>query len=136
MPLTITFREFVDALEAITVTGVTHYFERGPPSSLTDAQLPAKWVMNVQGTEGSIVFGEQGGLQTLGAEIWIAVVPTVQNTQGANFDNAVDLMDNLLTAIRAEGLCTYKTKLTANIVLTVRAVAGTDYWTIICTVSN
>ena len=133
----ITFRDFVDTLEAVTVTGVERHFTRGPPAKLEDAMLPAKWIMNLRDTEEPLVFGEQGGNQTaMSADIYIAVGPTVQNTQGANFDNAVDLMDNLKTALRAEGLCSYKSKLTFNTRLTVVAVAGIDYWTIICTVSS
>jgi hypothetical protein len=136
MPLTTTFREFVDMLEAITVTGVLRHFTRGPPESLATAKLPAKWVMNLQDTEGAIVFGEQGGGQSsISADVYIAVGPTVQNTQGANFDNAVDLMDAYKTAIRAAGLCAAKSKLTFNTRLTVVAVAGIDYWMIISTVS-
>jgi len=134
MAVTITFREFVDTLEAVTVTGVERHFTQGPPTDLSTAMLPAKWIMNLQDTEGPVVFGEQGGMQSsISADIYIAVGPTVQNTQGANFDNAVDLMDNLKTALRAEGLCSYKSKLTFNTRLTVMAVAGIDYWMIICT---
>ena len=134
MAVTITFREFVDTLEAVTVTGVERHFTQGPPTDLSTAMLPAKWIMNLQDTEGPVVFGEQGGRQSsISADIYIAVGPTVQNTQGANFDNAVDLMDNLKTALRAEGLCSYKSKLTFNTRLTVMAVAGIYYCMIICT---
>jgi hypothetical protein len=99
--------------------------------------LPAKWVQLPRGEEGPIVFGEQGGGgQTISCDIVIAVVPTVQNIQGANFDNTVDLMDNLMAALRAEGLCTYRSKWNASIRQTVVTVAGFDYWAIVCTVSN
>lgn len=136
MALTITFRSFVDTLEAVTVTGVERHFTQGPPTDLSTAMLPAKWLHNIQGGEGPLVFGEQGGRQgSMSAEIWIAVGPTVQNTQGANFDNSVDLMDNLVTALRAMGLCDIRSKWNINIILTVRAIAGIEYWTIICTVS-
>jgi hypothetical protein len=137
MPLTITFRNFVDTLEAVSVTGVERHFTQGPPESLATAMLPAKWLHNIRGSEGSIVFGEQGGRQgSMSAEIWIAVGPTVQNTQGANFDNSIDLMDNLVTALRAMGLCDLRSKWNIDIVLTVRAVGETNYWTIICTISS
>ena len=137
MPTSITFREFVDALEAITVAGVERHFTRGPPTKLDQPMLPAKWVMNLQDTEAPLAFGNQGGNQTrISADIYIAVGPTVQNTQGANFDNAVDLMDALKTAIRAEGVCDYTRKLNFNTRLTVVAVAGIDYWMIICSVST
>ena len=136
MPLTITFRTFIDALEAVTVTGVERHFTQGPPASLETANLPAKWVYLPRGEERPIVYGEQGGRQTMSADIVIAVVPTVQNMQGANFDNTIDLMDNLMTALRAEGLCTYRSKWTANIRQAIVTVAGTDYWAIVCTISN
>jgi hypothetical protein len=132
----ITFREFVDVLEAVTVTGVTRLETRGPPEALSTAMLPVKWVMLPRATEGALVLGEHGGQQTMSCDIYIAVVPTVQNLQGANYDNTVDLMDNLMTALRAMGLCTIRSRWTADIRQTVVSVGQTEYWAIVCTISN
>ena len=55
MPVRQTFRSFVDTLEAITVTGVERHFTQGPPGSLQDAMLPAKWVQLPRATEGALV---------------------------------------------------------------------------------
>jgi hypothetical protein len=132
----ITFRSFVDALEAIAVTGVTRNETRGPPASLTDAQLPVLWVQFPRGTEGPLVFGEHGGQQTMSCDVVIAVVPTVQNVQGANFDNTIDLMDNLMAGLRAIGACTLNSRWSANIRQTIVTVAGIDYWAIVCTVEG
>jgi hypothetical protein len=135
MPATITFREFVDTLEAVTVDGVDRHFTQGPPASLQGI-LPAKWLMNIRATESGLVFGEHGGRQTISGDIVIAVGPTVQNTQGVNFDKAVDIMDNLMTALRAMGLCDIKSRWSINTRLTVFTVAEFDYWAIVCTIES
>jgi hypothetical protein len=131
-----TYRSFVDTLEAVAVTGVVHTFDRGPPASLADAQLPAMWLQEIGGTEGALAFGELGGQQTLRATIVIAVKPTVQNTQGANFDNTIDMMDNLMAALMAMGLCDLKSRWTINIRETVIPVAEVEYWAVVCTVEG
>jgi hypothetical protein len=136
MPIRQTFRDFVDTLEAVTVTGVTRHYTQGVPASLTDADLPAKWVQFPRGTEGALVFGEHGGRQTLSCDIVIAVVSTAQSIQGENFDLTVDLMDNLMTALLAMGLCDFKSRWSSNIRQTVVQVAGFDYWAIVCTVEG
>ena len=136
MPLTTTFRTFVDTLEAVDVEGVSRHYSQGPPASLTTADCPAKFLHKIRGGDSALVFGEQGGRQgAMSGEIWIAVGPTVQNQQGVNFDKSVDLMDNLVTALRAMGLCAVRSKWNIDIILTVRAVAEFEYWAIICTVS-
>ena len=136
MPVRQTFRAFVDTLEAVTVTGVNTHFTQGPPASLTDAHLPAKWVMLPRATESAVVFGEQGGVQTMSADIVIAVVANVQNIQGENFDLTINLMDNLMTALSAMGLCGVRSKWRVNIRQTTVTVAGFDGWGIVCTVEG
>ena len=136
MPVTQTIQSFVNTLEDITVEGVVRHYKQGPPQSLTDADLPAKFIHLPRSTESALVFGEHGGVQSLGAEIWIPVVATVQSLQGENFDLSVRLMDNLVTALRAMGLCGLRSKWRISVVLTVRAIAEIDYWTTICTVES
>jgi len=98
---TTTLRTFVDNIEALSVTGVTTDFTQGPPTKLETAQLPAKWVDRVGGNEAPLVFGGTAGNSTLYGTLYIAVGPVAQSTQGSNFDLAVDIYDNLMTALRA-----------------------------------
>jgi hypothetical protein len=41
-----------------------------------------------------------------------------------------------MTALRAIGVCTIKSRWTADIPMTIITVAGIDYWAIVCTISN
>jgi len=91
---------FVDALEALSVTGVVKTYE-GPPRALQTANLPAMWVQIPHGEEGALTFGTHGGWPTLTADLVIAYEPVAQNLQDANFKATVTQLDNVNTALRA-----------------------------------
>ena len=131
-----TYRAFVDNIEALVVTGVNRRYTQGPPSSEA-ADRPFQYVRFPRGTEGPLVFGESGGPPTMVAELVICVEAVEQNTQGANFDAAMDMMDNVGTAIRAAGNCwPGKSKPTWEIRLAIDTVAGFDYWAVIATITG
>ena len=94
-----TMTELLDALEALSVTGVTKTFQ-GPPRKLDTAQLPAKWVQLPTVEEGGMTFGTHGGWPTLRAELVIAYQAVGQDLQENNFQGAVTQLDRLLTAFR------------------------------------
>lgn len=136
MPST-TFRQFVDRLEAIAVTGVKLSSTTGRPNSLNSSDLPAKWVQFPRGEDGTFtVFDGVGGWPALHAEIAIAVEAVGQSDGPENFDLSVDMMDALQAALEDTECGITKTKITWNIVLTIRAVAEVAYWTIVSTVSG
>lgn len=127
-----TYRQFVDRLEALVITGVTRQFETGRPDALNTDDLPAQWVQFPRSSEGRpTTFEGNGGWPTMRAELVIAVEAVGQNTGMANFDAAVDMMDNITTTLRANDCGITKSKVTWALTLTIRAVAGVDYWVII-----
>ena len=131
-----TYRAFVDALEALTVTGVTRQFTQGPPSGATGVgDCPAQYVRAPSGNERPLVFGEQGGWATMTAEVVILVEPVGQNRQPDNFDNTVDMMDALTTALQGAS-CITKSKINWSIRQTIDTVAGMDYWAVVATVEG
>jgi len=131
-----TFRSFVDALEALTITGVNRQYTQGPPIGAPGvADCPFQYVRYPRSEEIPIVFGEQGGWPTLRAELVLGVEPVGQNTAFENFDDTVDLMDALVTALQASS-CITKSKLTWNIRQAIDTVAGQQYWAVIAEVEG
>lgn len=135
-----TFRSFVDALEALSITGVNKTYPKGPPKSLNAADLPAQFVQLPRGDEGATVFGEFGGVfSTFTAELIVAV-NAVGLGEGPyiNFDDTVDMMDNVSTALGSVASCDVisKTKHSWTIRQGIVAVAGNDFWAVIATVTG
>jgi len=132
-----TYREFVDNIEALVITGVTRRYQTGRPDSLNSADLPVLWVQLPRGTEGNpAVFLGMGGWPTMTADLVIAVNAVGQSTGRQNFEDSVDMMDNITAAIRANNCGMTKSKVTWSIILTTRAIAGNDYWIIITTITG
>ena len=130
-----TYRSFVDALEALTITGVVRQYTQGPPiGSPGTADCPFQYV-RYPGTdeEFAIVFGEQGGWADLHAELVICVEPTGQNVAPENFDDTVDMMDNVATALRGS-TCMTKSKLRWGLQQTIDTVAGQEFWAVLARV--
>ena len=131
-----TFRSFVDDLEATSITGVNRAFTQGPPEgSPGTSDCPFQYVRYPQGEEIPVVFGEQGGWPTLRAELVVCVEPTGQSTAPANFDDTVDMMDAIITGLRALS-CITKSHLTWSLRQTVDIVAGQAYWAVVANVEG
>ena len=131
-----TFRSFIDALESLDITGVVREFHEGPPAGApATADTPFQYVRYPQSDEIPIVFGEQGGWPSLRAELVVCVEPVAQSTQPRNFDDTVDMMDNIATALR-EADCLAKSHLTWSLRMTTDLVAGTAYWAVVVNVEG
>lgn len=131
-----TYRSFVDALEALTITGVVRQYTQGPPLGASGvADLPAQYVRYPGGDEIAIVFGEQGGWPTLRLELVVLVEPVGQSTAPANFDATVDMMDAVTTALQGAP-CITKTKLHWSIRQAIDVVAGQAYWAVVANVEG
>jgi hypothetical protein len=100
-----TVRAFVDNLEALSITGVVRPWTQGPPTKLETADLPASWVEFPALDEARLVFGETGGWPTYRATLVVAFEAVGQSRQPDNFDGTVDLMDNILAALRSSAKC-------------------------------
>ena len=64
------------------------------------------------------------------AELWLVVKPVAQDYQGRNFDRAVELADNLESALFT-ALCNVGGVLGWSVDVTNRAIAGTMYWVVV-----
>ena len=131
-----TYRSFVDNLEGLTITGVNRQYLKGPPANPpVSGDCPFQYVRYPGGDEAPLVFGEQGGWPTLRAELIVGVEPVGQNRVYENFDDTVDMMDNINTALRA-ATCFTLSKLRWQIRQIIDTVAGQDYWAVQCTVEG
>lgn len=132
-----TYRQFVDRLEALVITGVIKRLKTGRPDSLNTDDLPAQWVQFPRSADGRpTTFSGNGGWPTMRAELVIAVEAVGQNTGQVNFDAAVDMMDNVTAVLVANDCGITTAKITWTIILTVRAVAGVDYWVVATTIEG
>ena len=134
-----TFRSFVDALEALSVTGVVRAYDQGPPKSIEGEDLPAMWVQLPQGAETPLVFGEFDGWDTYQADVVIAVEAVGhQEEPFQNFDLTVDMMDNISSALSSVASCGIitKTKHSWTIRQTIVQVSGVDYWAVVTRVTG
>jgi len=131
-----TYRSFVDALEALSITGVVRQYTQGPPiAQVAVADCPFQYVRYPGSDEIALVFGYQGLWPTLRAELVICVEPGAQNTAFENFDDTVDMMDNIATALRGS-TCTTKSKLRWGLSQIIDTVAGQQYWAVLATVEG
>lgn len=96
-----TFRELIDGLEALSITGVTTNFAAGPPSEVKPAQLPAKWLDIPHGNERPSYAGVEGGTRTMSVDLVVALEQVIRDiSTPASFDTIVTMMDNIATALR------------------------------------
>ena len=131
-----TYRSLIDALEALSITGVVRQYTQGPPAGApSTADCPAQYVRYPGGDERPLVFGEQGGWCTFRAELVILVEPVAQNVQPENFDDTVDMMDSITTALRNAD-CITLSKLHWNIKMIIDTVANTPYWAVLAVVEG
>ena len=128
-----TYADFIDALEALAITGVVKTFQ-GPPASLDTADLPARWVQMPKGKEPLLTFQTAGGWPTLTADLVVAIGPNAQDTQAANFAAQVTMLDAVAAALRGADLT--KAKHTWEIRAGGVKVAGVAYWAVIATVTG
>lgn len=135
-----TFRSFVDALEALNVEDVARAYKQGPPKSLDTEDLPAMWVQMPRGAEQASVFGEfRGVFSSFQADLVVAVAAVGQAEEPfRNFDDTVDMMDNLAAGLGAVTACGVisKSKHHWRIRQTEVKVAGVAYWAVVARVEG
>ncbi len=131
------YRSFVDALEDLDINGVVRQYMQGPPLGAPGTtECPFQYVRYPgSDTEYAIVFGEQGGWNHLRAELVVGVEPVGQSTAYENFDDTVDMMDNVATALRG-ATCTTKSKLRWSLRQIIDTVAGQQYWAVLAVVEG
>lgn len=127
--------DFVTALAAVSVTGVTRDYTYSP-ASLNGADLPAKFVMPpASGYEAISTCSTED--DTITASLVVAVEAVAQDTQSANYTALLAMADNLNEALKSGrgtlgGLVTWTiTSQNAEPVI----VAGQAYWGVTATVT-
>jgi len=130
-----TYRSFVDALEALDISGVNRQYDQGPPiAQVGVADCPFQYVRYPgSDEERAIVFGEQGGYYEMHADLVVCVEPVGQNVGPENFDDTVDMMDAVQTALQGMG-CITDSKSAWNLKQTIDTVAGQEYWAVVAQV--
>lgn len=127
------YATFTDTLGALVVTGVNRRYDH-IPASLSD--LPCSWVQLPSSEEGLMTFDGTGGFPMLRAQLIIAVVASAQNTDKANWDSTIAIIDNLSTTLRAVAPGTLAaSKPTWALRMISVQVAGIDYWAVEATVT-
>lgn len=132
----ITLAAFVDGLEALQVEGVNRRFIHGVPAGMVNKPaVPALFIARPVATGGKLVFGSQGGTGNLTAQLHILVKAVAQDYQERNFDSTVRMVDALESAL-FDVECAVGGAMGWSIRVTVVAVAGHDYWTVLADVEG
>lgn len=130
-----TYVSYVNALEALTISGVTRKHTSGQPISLNTADLPGQWV---DVPTGAAVPATCAGdfSRTLVANIVIALEPVGQNKRPVNFDACVVMMDSIHTALVAyNGNSGLDAPISWNSRLMFVTVNTVDYWAVVTDVT-
>jgi len=131
-----TYRSFVDALEALDIDGVNRQYTQGPPlGSPGVGDCPFQYVRYPGSTETAIVYGEQGGWPRFRGELVVCVEPVAQNIGFENFDDTVDMMDNVASALRG-ATCITSSKIWWDLRMVIDTVAGQQYWAVLAVVEG
>jgi len=128
-----TYTDFVQALEALVVTGVTRRLS-APPDALRTADLPTQWAQIASGDEAPITFQTMGGWPSLRVEVIIAYQPIAQGTAAESHTGALGIMDNLVTALR--GFTASRGPVLWSVRVAAIAVAGVEYWAVLAEVTG
>jgi hypothetical protein len=132
-----TYRAWVDYLETLAPTGVVKLFTSGPPVALNTADLPAQWLELPHGENRPSCSGREGGDRTLFVDHVVAMEPVGQNTQPANFDACVTMLDSIDTALDGTyntspliGPATWRSHIDA------KFIGNIAYWTIVTSIEG
>ena len=125
-----TYTSFVNALSAITVTGVKRQYT-APPSQLSSADLPAMHPQLPEHTQDVISISSNTGLFTAACELAIVIKANQQGTAAANFAECLTMLDALNSALidntSALNIDRWSIRQTA-------VAYGDAYWTIVARV--
>lgn len=119
--------QWLAAIQAMTVTGVTQRFTY-PPASLNTADLPASWPQPFGVSRPQIVSSCNDLNKTRTCTYYIAIEPIPQSTQSANYEAVIAMVDNLETALNTLETAGTMEFINYEIRSIVVRVAETDYW--------
>lgn len=116
--------QWMAAIQAMSVSGVTRRFTY-PPTSLNTADLPASWPQPFDVSRQGMVSTCDDLNRRRGCTYYVAIEPVPQNTQTANYEAMITMVDSLETAISALTVMEYVDFQIRTAIVT---VAGIDYW--------
>jgi len=120
------------AIQALAVTGVNKRFTF-PPTSLNTAELPASWPQPFGVDKNSIIISCDDLNKSRTCTYYVAIEPVPQNTQTANYEAMITMVDNMETAFDAMSVMEYVMYTIRSIIVT---VAGIDYWALEATLTG
>ncbi len=116
--------QWLAGIQAMSVTGVTKTYSY-PPTSLNTADLPAAWPHQFDMGLNNIISSCSDLNKARTCNYFIALEPTPQSTQSANYEAMIAMVDNLETAIQALTVMEFVTFTIRSVIVT---VAGNEYW--------
>jgi len=129
-----TYTSFITNLANLTVTDVTRKLtlNNTPPASVDTADLPLQFVLPLGGTDNAAITFAGGDWPEHRATLVILINPVAQDTPAANYADAVDMVDNLnsalLAAHKANTICDEGISWVIRVVS--RDIAGIMYWAV------
>lgn len=91
---------WIAAIQAMTVTGVTHHYNE-PPPSINTADMPCAFPLLPSGERGELITSCIGNNKPRNIKYVIIVGPVAQDTNANNYATLGGHMDNLETALDA-----------------------------------
>jgi len=130
-----TFQQWVDSFRSsnLTVTGITRHYDN-PPNSLNTADLPAAWPSIFSGGYGDYEWSCNELNETFTMSFVVACEAVNQNNIPENYEQMVDIADNLRTALNTIDVTTFIRPL--QIQAATVTVAGTAYYGLVCTIEG
>ena len=125
-----TYSQFLSALAALPVEGVNRRYQT-PPLSLNRADLPAQWVQAGDGESAAITL-DGGQWPLFRAQLIIAVEALAQSVLFDSYGQAIEMMDNVHTALTQARLA--KSRTVWHISLSSLSVADVEYLAVIAAV--
>lgn len=95
-----TYAELADAIRDVSITGVSRQFD-GPPTTVNSTDLPASFPAFPQGDENPITMGgARYNLPRMEMDLVILQATYAEDKPIPNFNDTIDLMDNVAAALR------------------------------------
>ena len=123
-----TYADFWSNLAGLTIAGVTRTYDH-PPQSVNEADMPVQFVDFAElPEEMHISFDGGGGWPTYRGRLVVLIGPTVRDTNDANYDACITMLDNMADAFRDNTCALAKSAAMWEMRIRVVTIAGIDYW--------
>jgi len=130
---TATYTQFVDAVQALSVTGVSRKYEE-PPQKFNTADLPCSFVWFPSGDNAPLMF--EGGRQFRQRSLDLIVVyASTALTADAPFTATITMMDNVETALSSLSVGQSKPNWSIRSQLYLES-ADRRFWAVIATING